>query len=41
MAHIINQKYTNAIPLYRQEQEFKRYAIQLVLPASILSEKFW
>lgn len=25
----INQKYTNAMPLYRQEQEFKRYDIQL------------
>ena len=29
MAYIINQKYTNAMPLYRQEQEFKRYDIQL------------
>lgn len=29
MAYIINQKYTNAMPLYRQEQEFKRYAIHL------------
>ena len=29
MAYIINQKYTNAIPLYRQEQEFKRYDIHL------------
>ena len=29
MAYIINQKYTNAMPLYRQEQEFKRYGIQL------------
>ena len=29
MAYIINQKYTNAMPLYRQEQEFKRYNIHL------------
>ena len=29
MAYIMNQKYTNAMPLYRQEQEFKRYGIQL------------
>ena len=29
MAYIINQKYTNAMPLYRQEQEFKRYDIHL------------
>jgi len=29
MAYIINQKYTNAMPLYRQEQEFKRYDIPL------------
>lgn len=29
MAYIINQKYTNALPLYRQEQEFKRYGLEL------------
>lgn len=29
MAYIMNQKYTNAMLLYRQEQEFKRYGIQL------------
>ncbi|MEG0712226.1 MAG: IS66 family transposase [Niameybacter sp.] len=29
MAYIMNQKYTNAMPLYRQEQEFKRYDIKL------------
>lgn len=29
MAYILNQKYTNAMPLYRQEQEFKRYGIHL------------
>ena len=29
MAYIFNQKYTNAMPLYRQEQEFKRYGIQI------------
>ncbi len=29
MAYILNQKYTNAMPLYRQEQEFKRYGIAL------------
>lgn len=29
MAYILNQKYTNAMPLYRQEQEFKRYGIEL------------
>lgn len=30
MAYIMNQKYTNAMPLYRQEQEFKRYDIKLI-----------
>ena len=29
MAYIFNQKYTNAMPLYRQEQEFKRYGVRL------------
>ena len=29
MAYIMNQKYTNAMPLYRQEQEFKRYDVNL------------
>lgn len=29
MAYILNQKYTNAMPLYRQEQEFKRYGVEL------------
>lgn len=29
LAYILNQKYTNALPLYRQEQEFKRLGIQL------------
>ncbi len=29
MAYILNQKYTNAMPLYRQEQEFKRLGIEL------------
>ena len=29
MAYILNQKYTNAMPLYRQEQEFKRYGVNL------------
>lgn len=29
IAYIMNQKYTNAMPLYRQEQEFKRYDIKL------------
>ena len=29
LAYILNQKYTNAMPLYRQEQEFKRFGIQL------------
>ena len=29
MAYILNQKYTNAMPLYRQEQEFKRYGIDI------------
>lgn len=29
MAYILNQKYTNTIPLYRQEQEFKRYGIKI------------
>lgn len=29
MAYILNQKYTNAMPLYRQEQEFKRYGINI------------
>lgn len=29
MSYILNQKYTNAIPLYRQEQEFKRYGLEL------------
>lgn len=28
-AYILNQKYTNAMPLYRQEQEFKRYGVEL------------
>lgn len=29
MAYILNQKYTNPMPLYRQEQEFKRYGVEL------------
>lgn len=29
MAYILNQKYTNAMPLYRQEQEFKRLGVEL------------
>ena len=29
MAYILNQKYTNAMPLHRQEQEFKRYGVML------------
>lgn len=29
MAYIMNQKYTLALPLYRQEQEFKRLGIEL------------
>lgn len=29
MAYILNQKYTNAMPLYRQEQEFRRYGIDI------------
>ena len=29
MAYILNQKYTLALPLYRQEQEFKRLGISL------------
>ena len=29
MAYIMNQKYVNTMPLYRQEQEFKRYDIKL------------
>ena len=29
MAYILNQKYTNAMPLYRQEQEFNRYGINI------------
>lgn len=29
MAYILNQKYTNAMPLYRQEQEFRRYGIEI------------
>ena len=29
MAYILNQKYTLALPLYRQEQEFKRLGINL------------
>lgn len=29
MAYILNQKYTNAMPLYRQEQEFQRYGIEI------------
>lgn len=29
MAYILNQKYTNAMPLYRQEQDFKRYGINI------------
>ena len=29
LAYILNQKYTNAMPLYRQEQEFNRYGVML------------
>ncbi|MGL5260072.1 MAG: transposase [Lachnospiraceae bacterium] len=29
MAHILNQKYTNAMPLYRQEQEWNRLGTNL------------
>lgn len=29
MAHIMNQKFTNAVPLYRQEQELKRMNVSL------------
>lgn len=29
MAYILNQKYTNAMPLYRQEQEFQRYGVEI------------
>lgn len=29
MAYIMNQKYANAMPLYRQEQEFRRFGIFL------------
>lgn len=29
MAYILNQKYTNSMPLYRQEQEFKRLGVEL------------
>lgn len=29
LAYILNQKYTNAMPLYRQEQEFRRYGLEL------------
>jgi transposase len=29
LAYLINQKYTNAMPLYRQEQEFNRFGINL------------
>lgn len=29
MAYIMNQKYANAMPLYRQEQEFKRLGVEL------------
>lgn len=29
MAHIMNQKFTNHMPLYRQEQEFKRSGVML------------
>ena len=29
IAHIMNRKYAEAIPLYRQEQQFKKYGIQL------------
>lgn len=29
LAHIMNRKYVEAIPLYRQEQQFKRYGLQL------------
>ena len=29
LAYIMNQKFTNAIPLYRQEQEFKRMGVNL------------
>lgn len=27
LAYIINQKYTNGLPLYRQEQEFARLGV--------------
>lgn len=29
LAYILNQKYTNAMPLHRQEQEFNRYGVML------------
>lgn len=29
IAHIMNRKYVEAIPLYRQEQQFKKYGIQI------------
>ena len=29
MAHIMNQKYDQGLPLYRQEQEFQRLGIAL------------
>lgn len=29
LAYILNQKYTNAMPLYRQEQKFNRYGVML------------
>ncbi len=29
MAYIMNQKFTNHMPLYRQEQEFKRFGVML------------
>jgi transposase len=29
MAYIMNQKFVNAMPLYRQEQEFKRLGVVL------------
>lgn len=30
LAYIMNQKFTNAMPLYRQEQEFKRMGVNLI-----------
>lgn len=29
MAYLMNQKFTNALPLYRQEQEFKRLGVKI------------